>query len=175
MHFAVRKLKQMLAQSNQLKDTPQWSLIAWFIRSKLISFVISASKGNCEAVSRTAERFGVQTHYYRLPMWPVMCVTKNVMVKQTLVWFGAYPEKKTKKKTTKKKTTKTFHDLAETIDKAAVPIIAIKEPITPSIPIARGWITRLMTSAYKTLRSQPFWILSPLRILFLFILRLFTS
>ena len=32
---------------------------------------------------------------------------------------------------------------------AAVPIIATKQPITPSIPIARGWITRLMMSAYK--------------------------
>ena len=38
-----------------------------------------------------------------------MCVTKNVMVQQTLGWFGAYPEKR-----------KAFRDLAETIDTAAV-------------------------------------------------------
>ena len=38
---------------------------------------------NCEAVPWTAERFGVQTHYYRLPMWPVMCESKNAMVQQT--------------------------------------------------------------------------------------------
>ena len=41
-----------------------------------------------EAVPRTAK-----THYYRLPMWPEMCVTQNVMVQQMLWWFGAYPEK----------------------------------------------------------------------------------
>ena len=41
----------------------------------------------------TAEQFGMQMHYYRLSMWPVMCVTKNVMVQQMLGWFGAYPEK----------------------------------------------------------------------------------
>ena len=74
-----------------------------------------------------------------------MCVTKYVMVRQMLVWFGAYPEKQ-----------KAFDDLAETIDTVTVPIIATKEPITPSIPIARGLITRHMTSAYKILRSQPF-------------------
>ena len=34
-----------------------------------------------------------------------MCVTKNVMVQQTLGWFGAYPEKQ-----------KVLRDLAETID-----------------------------------------------------------
>ena len=28
----------------------------------------------------TAKQFGVQTHYYRLPVWPVMCLTKYVMV-----------------------------------------------------------------------------------------------
>ena len=44
-------------------------------------------------------------------MWPVMCVTINVMVQQMLGWFGAYPEKQ-------------FRDLAETIDMAAVPILA---------------------------------------------------
>ena len=55
--------------------------------------IISASNGNCEAFPRTAEQFGVQMHYYRLPMWPVVYVTKNVMVQQTLGWFGAYPEK----------------------------------------------------------------------------------
>ena len=65
-------------------------------------------------------------------------LTKNMMVQQTLGWFGVYPEKQ-----------KAFRDLAETIDTAAVPIIATKQPITPSIPIVRGWITRLMTSAYK--------------------------
>ena len=46
--------------------------------------VISASNGNCEAFLRTAERFDVQTHYYRLPMWPVTSVTKKVTVQQTL-------------------------------------------------------------------------------------------
>ena len=56
-----------------------------------------------------------------------MCVTKNVMVQQTLGWFGAYPERQL-----------AFRDLAETIDTAAVPIVATKQPITPSIPIARG-------------------------------------
>ena len=60
-----------------------------------------------------------------------MCVTKNVMVQQRLGWFGAYP------------------DLAETVDTAAMSIIAAKQPITPNIPIARGWITRLMTSRNK--------------------------
>ena len=30
-----------------------------------------------KAVPLTAERFGVQTHYYRLPMWSVMRVTKH--------------------------------------------------------------------------------------------------
>ena len=58
-----------------------------------------------------------------------MCVTKNVMVQETLGWFSAYSEKQ-----------KAFRDLSETIDTAAVPIIATKQPvtITPSIPIARG-------------------------------------
>ena len=64
-----------------------------------------------------------------------MCVTKNVKVQQTLGWFGAYPEKQY-----------AFRDLVETIDTAAVPIIATKQQITPSIPIASGWF---MTSAYK--------------------------
>ena len=54
-----------------------------------------------------------------------MCVTKNVMVQQTVGWFGAYPEKQ-----------QAFRDLAETIGTAAVSIIATKQPITPSIPIA---------------------------------------
>ena len=58
-------------------------------------------------------------------MWPVMFVTKNVMVQQTLGWFGAYPEKQL-----------AFRDLAETVDTAVVPIIATKQSITPSIPIA---------------------------------------
>ena len=31
--------------------------------------------------------------YYRLTMWPVMCVTTNILVQQKLGWFGAYPEK----------------------------------------------------------------------------------
>ena len=56
-----------------------------------------------------------------------MCVTKNVMVQQMLGWLGAYPEKQF-----------ALRDLADTTDTAAVPIIAIKQPITPSIPIARG-------------------------------------
>ena len=55
--------------------------------------LISESNGNCFAVPQTTERFGMQTHYYRLPMWPVMCVTKNVMVQQMFEWFGVYPEK----------------------------------------------------------------------------------
>ena len=50
-----------------------------------------------------------------------MCVTINVLVQQTLGWFGAYPEKQI-----------AFRDLAETIDTAAVPTIATKQPITPS-------------------------------------------
>ena len=33
-----------------------------------ISLMYNASTGNCKAVPRTAELFGVQTHYYRLPM-----------------------------------------------------------------------------------------------------------
>ena len=53
------------------------------------------------------------------------------MVQQTLGWFGAYL------------------DLAETVDTAAMSIIAAKQLIMPNIPIARGWITRLMTSANK--------------------------
>ena len=57
--------------------------------SKLLLLVfISASNGN------------VQTHYKRLPVWPVICVTKSVMVQQTLGWFGAYSEKKKKQKHT---------------------------------------------------------------------------
>ena len=99
-------------------------------------YLINASNRNC----RTAERFGVQTHYYVLPMWPVMCVTKNVLFqKKTLGWFGAYPEKQ-----------EALRDLVDTIDTRRRPCrkIATKQPITPSIPIARGWITRLMTSAY---------------------------
>ena len=95
------------------------------------AYIISASNGNCEAVPWTAERFGVQTHYYRLTMWSVMCVTKNGMIQQTLGWFSAFP------------------DLAETIDTAAMPKKATLQLITPSIPIARGLIMRLMTSAYK--------------------------
>ena len=55
-----------------------------------------------------------------------MCVTKNVLVQQTLGLFGAYPEKQT-----------TFRDLAETTDTAAVTKVATKQPKTPSIPIAR--------------------------------------
>ena len=55
-----------------------------------------------------------------------MCVTKTVMVQQMLGWFGAYPEKQA------------FHDLAEVIDTAAVLIIATKQSITASIPIAKG-------------------------------------
>ena len=49
-----------------------------------------------------------------------------------------------------------LRELAETTDTAAVPIIATKQPITPSIPIAMGWITRLMTSAYKIRDRGPF-------------------
>ena len=73
-----------------------------------------------------------------------MCVTKTVMVQQTLGWFGAYPEKQ-----------RAFRDLAETIDTEAVPIIATKQPITPSIPIARGE-SRDMTSAYKICDRRHF-------------------
>ena len=36
------------------------------------------------------------------------------------------------------KNQRAFRDLAETIDTAAVPKIATKQPKTPSIPIARG-------------------------------------
>ena len=54
-----------------------------------------------------------------------MCVTKNVIVQQTRGWFGAYPEKQY-----------VFRDLAEAVDTAAVSI-TIKQPIMPSIPIAR--------------------------------------
>ena len=43
---------------------------------------------------------------------------KNVMVQQTLVWFGTNPEKQN-----------AFCDLAETVDTAAVPIIATKQLI----------------------------------------------
>ena len=42
-------------------------------------------------------------------------------------WFDAYPEKQS-----------AFRDLAETIDTAAVSIISTKQPIMPSVPIARG-------------------------------------
>ena len=82
-------------RSSVLEQQGKVSMIIHF--SFLFCFItlllLSTSNGNCEAVPRTAERFGVQTHYYRLPMWPVICVTKNVMVQQTLGWFGAYPEK----------------------------------------------------------------------------------
>ena len=44
------------------------------------------------------------------------------MVQQMLGWFAAYPEEQY-----------VFRDLAVTIDMAAVPIIATKEPITPSM------------------------------------------
>ena len=67
-----------------------------------------------------------------------MCVTKNVTVQQTLGWFGAYPEKQ-----------HALRDLTETVDTVSLPIIATKQPIMPSIPIERGWITWLMTLAYK--------------------------
>ena len=121
------------------KRETNWNLTGCQMPHFMIVLIrVSASNGNCKAVPWTAEQFAVQMHYYRLPMWPVMCVTKNVIVQQTLGWFGAHPEKQ-----------KAFCDLAETIDTAAVPIIATKQPITPSIPIARGWIKRLMTSAYK--------------------------
>ena len=50
-----------------------------------------------------------------------------MMVQQTLGWLCAYPEK-----------TISVHDLAETIDTAAMPIIPIKQLVTPSISIARG-------------------------------------
>ena len=42
---------------------------------------------------------------------------QNVLVQQTLGWLGAYPEKQC-----------AFRDLAETIDMAAVPKIATKQP-----------------------------------------------
>ena len=80
-----------------------------------------------------------------------MCVTKNVMVQKPHGWFGAYPEKQY-----------AFHDLAETVDtvaetvEVAVPIIATKQPINSSIPTARGWIMRLMTSAYKICDHRDF-------------------
>ena len=49
------------------------------------------------------------------------------MVQQTFGWFGAYPEKQ-----------QAFRDLAETIVMAAVAFIATKQPIMPSIPVAKG-------------------------------------
>ena len=72
-----------------------------------------------------------------------MYVTKNMMVQQTLGWFGAYPEKQ-----------QAFRDLAEAVDMAAVPIMATKQPITPSIPTARALLTRL--TSLQNLRSRPF-------------------
>ena len=74
-----------------------------------------------------------------------MCVTNIVMVQQTLGWFGAYPGKQY-----------AFREFAETIDIAAVPIIATKQLITPSIAIARDWIMRLLTSAYNICHRDHF-------------------
>ena len=67
-----------------------------------------------------------------------------------------------------------FRDLAETIDTVAVPTIVAKTANNASIPIAGGWIMRLMTSAYKICNRCHFEFLSlslSLRILFLSILR----
>ena len=54
-------------------------------------------------------------------------MTSDVCDKKTLGWFSAYPEKQ-----------QASCDLKETVDMAAEPIIATKQPITPSIPIAKG-------------------------------------
>ena len=53
-----------------------------------------------------------------------------------------------------------FRDLTGTNNTAAMPKIATKHPITPSIPIARGWITRLMTSVYNIYDRSHFEFIS---------------
>ena len=125
--------------------------------------LISASNGNFKAVPQTAERFGVQTHYYRLPMWPVMCVTKNVMVQQTLTWFGAYPEKQC------------VPWFGRDYWHSGRADNSNKTPNNAKYSNCKGLNHEAYDVSLQNLRSRQLWILSPLRILLLSLLRLFTS
>ena len=114
-----------------------------------------------EAVLRTAERFGVQTHYYRLPMWPVTWVTKKMwwsnkrLVVRCLSW---------------KTISVPWFDRdcwhggrADNSNKTAN---------NAKYSNCKGLNHGAYDVSLKNLRSRPFWILSSLRILFLSILRL---
>ena len=115
---------------------------------------------------RNAGRFGVQTHYYRLPMWPVMCVTKNVMVQQSLGWFGAYPEK-----------TISVPWFGRDYWHGGRADNSNETANNAKYSNCKGLNHETYDVSLQNLRSRPFWILSPLRFFFLFlsILRLFTS
>ena len=81
-------------------------------------------------INLTAKRFGVQTHYYRLLMWPMMCVIKTVLVQQTLAmsfpWFGRDYWHSSRAKNSNKNAKNAKYSSCK-----------------------GGWITWLMTSAYK--------------------------
>ena len=103
-----------------------------------IAKIVSASNRNCEAVPpnrRAVRRADVLLYTNYVPS----DVCEQKCTGPTIAWPVRWLSWKTI----------SVPDLAGTINTAAVPKKATKQPITPSIPIARGWITRLMTSAYN--------------------------
>ena len=125
------------------------------IRGVWLVFIICASN---------PKRFGLQMHYYRLTMWPVMCVTTNVLVQQTLGWFGAYPEK-----------TISVPWLGRDYWHVGRADNSNKTANNAKYSKCRGLNHATYDVSLQNLWSPPFWILSPLRILFLSILSLFIS
>ena len=80
----------------------------YFFRAIMDSFVFEVSQAvvfsfffffffflaeHCKRKKIIISASNLQMHYSTLTMWPVMCVTTNVLVQQTLGWFDAYPEK----------------------------------------------------------------------------------
>ena len=142
-----------------------WGIL--FYKHTFLLPFISASNGNLRP-TRTAKqfsepRFGVLTHYYRLTMWPVMCDQKcdgptNAWVVRCLSWktisvpwFGR----------------DCWHDgRADNSNKTAN---------NAKYSNCKGLNHETHDVSLQNLRSRPFWILSPLRILFLSVLCLFTS
>ena len=125
--------------------------ILWFLLN-----LISASNGNCEAAPRTAEWFGVQTHYYRLytyvtsdvcdqkcdsptNAWVVRCLSWKTI---SVPWFGR----------------DYWHGgRADNSNKRAN---------NAKYSNCKGLNHETFDVSLQNLRSRPFWILSSLRILF---------
>ena len=136
---------------------------------QVVEFKTSCVNNKCVQrelrVPRTAERFGVQPpYYYRLPMWLVMCVTKNVMVEQTLGWFVAYPEK-----------TISVPWFGRDFRHGGRADNNNKTVNNAKYSNCKGLNHETYDVSLQNLRLQPFWNLSSLQILFLSVLCLFTS